>query len=46
MVKTFEYHGKNTCENFVKQLEAKLQISTAFSFGQHMCRGNRFFTIL
>ena len=46
MLKTFQYNEKNTSENCVKQLEAKLQISDVFSFGQCMCRGNRFLTTL
>ena len=47
MVKTFEYNGKNTSENFVKlSLKQNFKLCTVFSFGQHMYRGNRFLTTL
>ena len=40
-MKTFENNGKNTWKT---ELEEKLQVSTVFLFGQHMCRGNIFLT--
>ena len=40
LMKTFENNGKSISENFVK-LNLKQNL---FSFGHHMCRGNRFLT--